>query len=133
MTSRRVPVWLALPIMLLLGVAGYAVISGIATGDPGTASVQSGSGGHVDHVHGGQTLAPGGTDHDAGTNHDGVASHDGVAADHSDHGAAPVPPGERPRALVLGGFAAVNGAVLVSAAVLRHRGAGRRRGGVRRS
>ncbi|GEM_PF-2582625 len=71
--------------------------------------------------------APVATEHDAhaemaGTDHgdaDGTDAHD----DHGVSGPAP----ERPRALVLGAFALVNGAVLIVAAVLRRRGKARPR------
>lgn len=116
-SGSRVPVWLALPLMVLLGVAGYVVISYTTSGERSTtASVHSGSDAHTDH----------GPDSGAGNG-------ESEPVDHGDHGDGEAPAGERPRALVLGGFAAINGAVLVSAAVLRHRGAGRRRGGAGRS
>lgn len=121
--SGTVPVWLVLPIMLLLGAGGYLVINHALSEDP--ASVASDRGSH-EHSDGG-----------AGTH-----SHDDTAAgragttaenghrDLDDHAA---PATERPRAFVLGGFAVVNGAVLVGAAVLRHRGRRRRPSGARRS
>lgn len=66
---------------------------------------------------------------DEGSGHDDVAQWPGWARtdgaeEHEEHGghgghAAPAP--DRPRALVLGSFAAVNGAVLLAAAVLRRR------------
>lgn len=72
--------------------------------------------GHDEHAEDDTTSTPPGHEHDEF----GAGS---VADDHGASGPAP----ERPRALVLGAFALVNGAVLIVAAVLRRRGKARPR------
>lgn len=63
-----------------------------------------------------------GMDHgDSGHSHDGATGHDDMPGMQHDEGRAP----SRPRAAVLGGFAAVNGAVLGSAAIVRRRTRGK--------
>ncbi|MDC7120611.1 hypothetical protein OMK64_03575 [Cellulomonas fimi] len=75
-----------------------------------------GTDGHDEHAADDTTSTPPGHEHDES----------GAGAVGDDHGASGQAP-ERPRALVLGAFAVVNGAVLIVAAVLRRRGNARPR------
>lgn len=114
-------------VMTVIAVAGTSpatavAISGSATGTAWATSAADSEGGshlpawtqpedgdhsgvHLDHADGKEQMEPG----DSGT----PGAHD--------HGSVPDPSPERPRGLVLGSFAAVNGGVLVAAALLRRR------------
>ena len=107
------------PVRRLTAVAAAALLTAVAAGGlalPAAAHDHS-------HQHGAATSAPAPT---AGT--DGhVHEHQHAPATPSEHAEHPghtedPPPADRPRAAVLGGFAAVNAAVLAGAFVARRRG-----------
>lgn len=89
-----------------------------ADADHGDHTDQGDHGEHAGHGDHGTPAPQGGHD-----DHGGGASTD----DHGSHGSSPVTaPSDGTRAVVLGGFSAVNGSALVAAAVLRRRTASRR-------
>jgi len=100
---------------LFVATAGLMLAAGVAA-SPADAAARSPSA--APHVHGTETSMPG-MDHSGsmpGMNHDVSPMPDMPGMDHGKDGDV-----SRPRALVLGGFGGLNGAVLVTALVLRRR------------
>jgi len=80
------------------------------------------------HDHGTGTTAPAGDDHDDSHDDHGTGTTEPAGGGHDDHGTSVAGTGPEPdtRLLVLSGFAAVNGLVLMVASVQRSRTAGAR-------
>jgi len=125
-SRRRVPVWLVVPAVIALGAGGgYVAAEAWAPTAGTTAGTTAGHSGH-DSPSGHEAVAD---DHGAGHHEQGeaagatasAAGHGGGTGHDSAGGHEEPTPVSRPRTAVLGGFAAVNAAILLAAAVLRRR------------
>lgn len=153
---RAFLIWVALPAAIVLGLGGGYLAGNLtddAAAPPAATSADSGHDGHVmsdghtmsdaeveamtpsapaTHGHHDGHAMPDGTvmpSSDPSTDMGGMAMDGQASSDtggHGSHGASAESPAERPRAAVLGTFGAINAGVLVTAAMLRRRGRGRR-------
>ena len=124
--SRVGLILLAIPVLVAFGAGGYLAAKAWAPVDHTRSAPAVRS---TEHAHGSGMDGMDGMDmtHDHAGMTGGAMPGMTGGATHAGHDASPAVPSARPRVLVLGTFAALNVAVLLTAAVLR------RRGGVRRS